>query len=220
MSIDHAFAGGPVYTRKKAAQPGRLENFLRRKFSHFVQFRRTAFEVWSNFEACGNIDPSCRLGSHAFCLSEKKRVTLSRNVICRGIVRCELFGEGEIWVGEDAYIGDGVILSAAAGIKIGARTLIAQGVEIFDNDTHPLEAGERFRDYQFILGKGTEKPAVPSAAIVIEEDCWIGSGAFVAKGVRIGAGSVVAARSVVTRDVPPGMLVGGNPAREIRKLNA
>jgi acetyltransferase-like isoleucine patch superfamily enzyme len=218
VKIDHAFAGGPVFSRKKAAPPSWVERFLREKCGGFVQFRRTAFEVWSNFEACGSIDASCKLGPDAFCLSEKKRVTLSRNVICRGILRCELFGDGEIVVGEDAYIGDDVIVSAAQSVRIGARTLIAQGVEIFDNDTHPLDAGERWRDYQFILGKEKVKPAIPAAAVVIGEDCWIGSGAFVAKGVRIGAGSVVAARSVVTHDVAARTLAAGNPAREIRTL--
>lgn len=218
MKIDHAFAGGPVYSRKKAVPPSRLEKFLREKFGRVLHFRRTAFEVWSNFEAGGKIDGSCKLGPHAFCLSEKKRVTLSRQVICRGILRCELFGEGEIVVGEEAYIGDDVIISSACSVRIGARTLIAQGVEIFDNDTHPLDPEERGRDYRFILGKEKEKPPVPCAPIVIEEDCWIGSGAFIAKGVCIGAGSVVAARSVVTHDVPPRTLVAGNPCRVIREI--
>jgi acetyltransferase-like isoleucine patch superfamily enzyme len=193
---------------------------VRKHCAGFVQLRRTAFDVWQNFEDCGTIDGTCKLGPDAYCISGKKRITLSRNVICRGLLRCELFGDGEIVIGEDAYIGDDVIISAAAGVRIGARTLIAQGVEIFDNDTHPLDAGERWQDYQFILGKGAEKPAVPSAAVMIEDDCWIGSGAFISKGVRVGAGSVVAARSVVTRDVPAATLVGGNPAREIRTLGA
>jgi len=218
MKIDHAFAGGPVFARKTAVAPSWLEKLLREKCGSFLRFRRTAFEVWSNFEACATIDASCKLGPDAFCLSEKKRVTLCRGVICRGILRCELFGDGEIVVGEEAYIGDDVIVSAAQSVRIGARTLIAQGVEIFDNDTHPLDARERWRDYQFILGKEAEKPAVPAAPVVIGEDCWIGSGAFIAKGVRIGAASVVAARSVVTRDVPAGTLAAGNPAREIRTL--
>ena len=218
MKIDHAFAGGPVFAKKKAVPPSWLEKLLREKCEGFVQFRQTAFDVWSNFEACGAIDKSCKLGPHAFCLSKNKRIALARNVICRGILRCEPFGDGEIVIGEDTYIGDGVIVSAAQSVRIGARTLIAQGVEIFDNDTHPLDPRERWRDYQFILGKEKEKPPVPSAPVVIEDDCWIGSGAFIGKGVRIGAGSVVAARGVVIRDVPALTLVGGNPAREIRTL--
>lgn len=219
MNVDHAFAGGPVFSRGKAVPPSWLETFLRGHCGKFLHFRRTAYEVWANFEAGGKIDGSCRLGPNAYCLGKKQRVTLSRNVICRGILRCELFGDGEIVVGEDAYIGDDVIISAVASVRIGPRTLVAQGVEIFDNDTHPLDAAERWRDYQFILGKEKQKPPVPSAPVLIEEDCWIGSGAFVSKGVRIAAGSVVAARSVVTHDVPAHTLVAGNPAREIRQLN-
>ncbi len=215
MKIDHAFALGKVYSRKQVRSPSWIEKIARKFFG--VE-RRTAFDVWSNFEACGQIDRTCKLGPDAFCLSEKKRVTLAKNVICRGVLRCEFFGEGEILVGEDAYIGDDVIVSSSVRVSIGARTLIAQGVEIFDNDTHPLDPKLRWQDYQFILGKTKEKPDVPCAPVTIEEDCWIGSGAFVGKGVRIGAGSVVAARSVVTHDVPPLTLVAGNPARTIRSI--
>ncbi len=216
--MHHAFAGGPVFGKAEAVPPSGIEKFLRTKCGRLIQFKRTAHEVWANFESCARIDATCKLGPDAFCVSSKKKVTLGRNVICRGILRCELFGEGEIEVGDDVYIGDDVIVSSAISVEIGARTLIAQGVEIFDNDTHPLDAAERRRDYLFILGREKEKPPVPAAAVVIGEDCWIGSGAFIGKGVRIGAGGVIAARSVVTRDVPPGMLAGGNPAREIRAV--
>lgn len=218
MKIDHAFAGGPVFGKKSAVPPSWLENFLRQNFSAFIQFRRTPYMIWSNFEACGRIDPTCKLGPDAWCLSDKKRIVLGPNVICRGILRCEFFGDGEIIAGEDSYIGDDVIISAAVSVRIGAHTLIAQGVEIFDNDTHPLDALERRRDYQCILGKDKEKPTVPAAPVLIGDDCWIGSGAFIAKGVKIGEGSVIGARSVVTHDVPPHTLAAGNPAREIRAI--
>jgi acetyltransferase-like isoleucine patch superfamily enzyme len=49
--------------------------------------------------------------------------------------------------------------------------------------------------------------------VVIEDDVWIGIGALVLKGVRIGTGSRVGAGAVVTSDVPPGTMVAGNPAR-------
>jgi acetyltransferase-like isoleucine patch superfamily enzyme len=218
MQLDHAFAGGPVFGKADAVAPSGIERFLRAKCGGFVEFRRTAHEVWANFEACGEIDASCKLGPQAFAVSRGKRIKLGRNVICRGILRCEFFGEGSVAVEEDVYIGDDVIVSSAAGVQIGARSLIAQGVEIFDNDTHPLDAAARRKDYLFIIGREKEKPEVPAAPVIIEPDCWIGSGVFIGKGVRIGAGSVIAARSVVTRDVAAGMLAGGNPAREIRAL--
>ena len=59
---------------------------------------------------------------------------------------------------------------------------------------------------------------VNSAPIRIEDKVWIGMDALILKGVTIGEGSVVAARSVVTKDVPPYSLVAGNPARVVKSL--
>ena len=72
---------------------------------------------------------------------------------------------------------------------------------VFDNPTRPfVEQG------------------ITAQGITIENDVWIGSGAVVTGGVTIGRGSVVAAWAVVTRDVPPFTVVGGVPARVIRKV--
>jgi maltose O-acetyltransferase len=76
---------------------------------------------------------------------------------------------------------------------------------MMDNDFHRLEPERR-----------DERP--PSAPIVLEENVWLGVRAIVLRGVTVGAGSVVAAGSVVSRDVPPRVLVGGVPARVIRQL--
>jgi acetyltransferase-like isoleucine patch superfamily enzyme len=54
--------------------------------------------------------------------------------------------------------------------------------------------------------------------VIIDDDAWIGAGALVLKGVHIGRGAIVAAHSVVTKDVPPFVLVAGSPARVVRKL--
>jgi Acetyltransferase (isoleucine patch superfamily) len=56
------------------------------------------------------------------------------------------------------------------------------------------------------------------APIVLEDDVWIGSGSIILKGITIGEGSVVAAGSVVTKDVSPNVIVGGNPARVLKEI--
>lgn len=98
-------------------------------------------------------------------------------------------------------------ISAAGTIRIGARVLIGAGVLITDSDHHPVRPpGNTPRRFA-----GFPAPA-PTDAVVIEDDVFIGARSIVLKGVRIGAGAVVGAGSVVSRDVPPGAIVAGNPA--------
>ncbi len=91
---------------------------------------------------------------------------------------------------------------------IGNRTLIGPGVRICTG-THSNDMEDR----RAALGTSCAKP------IIIEEDCWIGANAVILPGVRVGRGSTVAAGAVVTRDVECMTLVGGVPARQIRKLH-
>jgi maltose O-acetyltransferase len=76
---------------------------------------------------------------------------------------------------------------------------------MMDNDFHSLEPEKR-----------QVKP--PSAPIILEENVWLGARVIVLRGVTIGKGSVIGAGSVVTKDIPPGVLAAGSPARVIRKL--
>ena len=100
------------------------------------------------------------------------------------------------------------------------RTVVPR-VDIFDNDSHSLDAGQRQEDARniFELGKPIDYAQVPQEPVVIEDDVWIGTKSTIMKGVHIGRGAVVAAGSVVTGDVAPFTLVGGNPARELRHLS-
>jgi len=102
----------------------------------------------------------------------------------------------------------GCTISAATSITLGDRVLIGAGCLITDSDAHPILADER-----------DDATKIKSCAIVIEDDCFIGARSIILKGVRIGTGSVIGAGSVVTGDVPSGVIVAGNPARLVRKLN-
>jgi acetyltransferase-like isoleucine patch superfamily enzyme len=90
------------------------------------------------------------------------------------------------------------------GIDIGDDVLIGPNVSLITSG-HPVEPAER-------------RAGVTAAPIVIGRNVWIAAGATIIGGVTIGENSVVAAGSVVTHNVPPNSLVGGNPARLIRAI--
>ena len=96
-----------------------------------------------------------------------------------------------------------------------------------DHDSHSLDFRERridiateFDDFKQGRGGTARKnwDTVKKAPIRIGNDVWIGMRSIILKGVTIGDGAVIAAGSVVTRDVPAGTLYGGNPARFIKEL--
>lgn len=176
-----------------------------------------AAAVWRRFRACATIADDCQLGVMAWCTGPVSQIRIGSRTICRGLLLCET-SEGAIEIGELVYLGDNVIVSARAGIRIGARTLIAHGVQIFDNDSHPIDARERHADYLDLLAGKPRSKAIDAAPVVIGEDCWLGVNSIVLKGVTIGPRSVVAAGSVVVDDVAADSVVAGNPARVIRSL--
>jgi acetyltransferase-like isoleucine patch superfamily enzyme len=104
-----------------------------------------------------------------------------------------------IRVGRNVFINQGCTLNDIGGIEIGDDVLIGPRVSLLTAG-HPLDPVRRRRQ-------------IVAAPIVIERNVWLGAGATVLQGVTVGADAVVAAGAVVTRDVPPGMLVAGVPAR-------
>jgi acetyltransferase-like isoleucine patch superfamily enzyme len=174
--------------------------------------------VWKRFRICSTISADCMLGAMAWCSGTPEQIRLGRRAICRGILLCDN-GFGMIDIGDLVYIGDDVIISARERIRIGARTMIAHGVQIFDNDSHPLDPRDRHADYLNLIEGRPRTHFIPSAPVEIGEDCWMGANSIVLKGVTIGDRSVVAAGSVVTADIGEDCLVVGNPARVVRSLS-
>ena len=139
---------------------------------------------------------------------------------------CHIYGRllvfarsGQIDIGDHCFIGAGAELWSAAGVRVGHRVFIAHGANVHDTDSHPLSA--RLRHIQFAR---PNDPAIAevfasiqSDSVTIEDDAWVGFNACVLKGVTIGRGAVVAAGSVVTKDVAPYTVVAGNPAQPVGK---
>jgi acetyltransferase-like isoleucine patch superfamily enzyme len=157
------------------------------------------------------------LGAMAWCSGTPHQIRIGKRTICRGILLCDS-GLGSIEIGDLVYIGDDVIISARERIRIGPRTMLAHGVQIFDNDSHPIDPRDRHADYLNLIEGRPRTHFIPSAPIEVGGDCWIGANSIVLKGVKIGDRSVVAAGSVVTADIGEDCLVAGNPARIVRSL--
>lgn len=127
---------------------------------------------------------------------------------------------GRVKIGDFTLL-NGAILMSEESIEIGAYCLISWNVGIADSDFHPLDAAARRVDAMALapyLPDRPPRPIIKTKPVVIEDDVWIGMGAIILKGVRIGRGSVVAAGALVTKNVPPNTVVAGNPAVVVKHL--
>lgn len=124
--------------------------------------------------------------------------------------------EGRVEIGDDAVLV-GPSFMCADRITVGRRVVLSYQVVVADSDFHPSGVEERRADAIANAPEGDRglRPTVATAPVTIEDDAWIGIGAIVLKGVRIGAGARVEAGAVVTRDVPAGGTVAGNPAAPV-----
>jgi len=129
--------------------------------------------------------------------------------VSRPIIIRTLASGAEISIGSGSGLS-GTTLCSAVGITIGSRVLAGADVLITDTDFHPID---QFPRVNLPIPVGD-----PSDAIVIEDDVFLGARSIILKGVRIGAGTVVGAGSVVSRDLPPNVVAAGNPAHVIRML--
>lgn len=119
-------------------------------------------------------------------------------------------------VGDDSVLV-GAVFMCAGDIRLGARVVVSYNVTIADADFHPLDPDLRMADAiaNAPSGDRSRRPPYVTRPVVIEDDVWIGIGAIILKGVRIGRGARVEAGAVVTADVAEGLRVAGNPARVI-----
>jgi acetyltransferase-like isoleucine patch superfamily enzyme len=133
--------------------------------------------------------------SHATALGVRSRVIM--RCLCAGAI---------LRIGADTGLS-GTVICAAQRVEVGDRCLIGADVMIFDTDFHNHEpAGRRY---------GSPRWAEISRAVSIGNDVFIGTRAMICKGVTIGDGSVIAAGSIVTTDIPANTVAGGVPARPI-----
>ena len=125
------------------------------------------------------------------------------------------FNEKNVEVGKYTYGGLYVLsFDDSQQLKIGSFCSIAPSVAFILSADHRTDTISTFPFRVKVLGE--EKEGISKGNIIVENDVWIGYGSTIMYGVHIGQGAVIAAGSVVTKDVPPYAIVGGVPARIIR----
>lgn len=107
--------------------------------------------------------------------------------------------------GDNVYLNFACVILDCAKVALGNNVLVGPNVQFYAA-YHPLDARERI--------KGPEL----AAPIAIHDNVWLGGGAIVCPGVTIGANTTIGAGSVVTKDIPAGVLAVGNPCRVVRSL--
>lgn len=125
---------------------------------------------------------------------------------------------GKILMGEWSKLGEGSVVYCVNKVVIGKDTAIAANVTITDNNFHPTNPQDR-RYMRHTSHDARERSSACSAnsPVIIGENVWIGSNARICKGVTIGDNAIIAACSVVTKDVPANSIAAGNPAKIVRQ---
>lgn len=147
-------------------------------------------------------------------------ITIGNNVRFNSFRRLNLVGlsnptiidtsaGGRITIGSNSGFSS-IVMSSRSSIKIGDRVLVGGNTRIFDHDFHSTDYTAR--------GTGNDFSKTKTKPIIIGNDCFIGTNAIILKGTTLGAGTIVAAGSVVFGlNAPAHSLVKGNPAVIIRK---
>lgn len=148
-------------------------------------------------------------------------IIVGENTHIRG--RLLIFGYGgRISIGNNCYLGNYSNIWSAEHVEIGDNVLISHNVNIIDTNSHEIDYLERAEAFCSLIKMGAPSINtfnVPAARIIIEDYVWISFNVTILKGVKIGEGAIIAAGSVVTKDVEPFTMVAGNPAKFIKKVN-
>lgn len=139
--------------------------------------------------------------------------------------RCEIKGQlfsfegGKILIGNNVFMNYNSFIGSMEAVTIGNDVIIATNVRIFDNNNHPTSPTQReMMSHNDFYGELWTWKYAEHKPVVIGDNVWIGEFSAILKGVTIGKGSIVASHSVVTKDVPPYVIVAGNPAIVVKRL--
>lgn len=180
-------------------------------------FTDPLFRVYAQRRTTVDVQPGTRVNWLALRHTVGGKVTIGKS----SIVHCRIAFDhpgGEVRIGDRCYIGASHLV-CHSGIRIGNDVIISWGVTIVDHDSHSVHWQDRSNDVADWMTGRKDWSKVAVAPVTVADKVWIGFGASLLKGVTVGEGSVVAANTVVTKDVAPYSLVAGNPCRVIRSLD-
>ena len=158
--------------------------------------------------------PSCNIDN---LQNNPNKIHVGKDTHVRGELLVFKYG-GNISIGDNCYVGENSRIWSGDSITIGNNILISHNVCIVDTDSHEINYIERADRYLNLIREGhwSDKGSIITKPIVIHDNVWISFNVIILKGVEIGKGAIIAAGSVVTKDVPPFALVVGNPAKVVK----
>ena len=199
-SVEKISRLSPLRTVKR-----RILSFVSEQLENNERFRRR-----QEYEKLAVLSPLCQLSKDSVLMNrrdDRQAIRVGDHTSMYGRIIVFPHG-GHVSIGDWCHVGPGSDIWSMESVHVGDRVLISHGVNINDASGHSADASQRhvharqiFEGLQPTSWDGL--PGVKSAPIVIEDDVWISFGAIVLRGVTIGAGSVIAAGSIVTSDVPP-----------------
>lgn len=192
----------------------RARRALQRGLARWDEIRRASLDIHHGDPLAGRLGalgPGSVVHYPYAMIGNSRAVVIGRDTEVRSGFRFEALappGATVIRIGDECHLGHDVRLVAVNGITVGDRVGIGHGCTLSDT-VHDYKSTEEGASWQAGLKIG--RP------LILGDHAWVGNNTVIAGGITIGAGAIVGANSMITRDVPPDTLVGGNPARVWRR---
>jgi len=191
---------------------------MKKAFKQIInKFQRWKFVKRYNNRMRLNLPFKAIVNWKAINLAESSNFSLGEESIIRGSLQCQKEG-ASLKVGNRCFLGAGSTIVSTSEVEILDNVLISHNCYITDTAGHSLDPSIRKRDIPNRWSGYKDWSVVASDPIIIESDVWIGPNVIILRGLKIGQAAVVAAGSVVTKDVSPNCLVAGVPAKTVKKL--
>lgn len=188
---------------------------MKKFFQEIIRKIKLKIRFWAIKDKLGHVEGFLKIGENVTfqnpdCIYFGKNNTINKDVLflpVKNYAGCSY--SPKIEIGDGVWFGTRNSFGCIDKIKIGNNVLFAGFVHITDH-SHGYE------DYDAPI---MEQKLISKGPVIIDDDCWLGFCCEILSGVHIGKHSIVAAHSVVTKDVPEYSIVAGNPARIIKQYN-